>query len=91
MAPATCSIASGWTVTTDSAELTGENGAASNAIDGNPATIWHTQWQSANPLPPHWLQIDLGASYTVGGMKYLPRQDASANGTFGPVPRLAEQ
>src|SRR5262245_25038065 len=31
-------------VSVDSQELVGENGAATNAIDGNPATFWHTEW-----------------------------------------------
>lgn len=65
----------------DSQELVGENGAATNAFDGNPATIWHTRWYEANPPPPHEIQIDLGATYDVGGFRYLPRQDGFENGT----------
>jgi YVTN family beta-propeller protein len=71
-----------WTVTADSVELAGQNGAARNAIDGDPATMWHTQWQAASPPPPHWLRIDLGGSFRVAGLRYLPRQDASSNGTI---------
>jgi glucose/arabinose dehydrogenase len=59
----------------DSEETAGENGRATNAIDGNPATIWHTQWQSAAPAHPHEIQLDLGATYTVTNLFYLPRQD----------------
>jgi YVTN family beta-propeller protein len=70
-----------WTITADSAELNGQSGAPANAIDGDVNTIWHTEWQAANPVPPHWLKIDLGGSYRVGGLRYLPRQDASLNGT----------
>jgi YVTN family beta-propeller protein len=72
----------GWRVSTDSEELSGENGAAANAVDGNPATIWHTRWQGASPAHPHWLVVDLGAPSEVSGLRYLPRQDASANGTI---------
>ncbi|MFN7928225.1 MAG: discoidin domain-containing protein [Blastocatellia bacterium] len=72
----------GWTVTTDSQETQGENGNAANTIDGNAATIWHTQWYSASPRPPHWIVLDMKAAYTVGGFRYLPRQDASLNGTI---------
>ena len=66
----------------DSQELVGENGAASNAFDGNSSTIWHTEWSAANPLPPHEIQIDLGATYSMTGFSYLPRQDAGVNGTI---------
>jgi len=73
----------GWTATADSQETVGENGAVGNAIDGNSATIWHTQWQTANPPPPHWIVIDMKANVTVGGFKYLPRQDGVVNGRIG--------
>lgn len=69
----------GWTVTADSQETAGEDGRAVNVSDGNTSTIWHTQWQAASPAHPHWLVVDLGAAYTVGGFRYLPRQNA-ANG-----------
>jgi hypothetical protein len=67
----------GWTVTfVDSEELAGEGGQPrANAIDGNPSTMWHTQWQTANPPPPHEIQINLGATRNVAGFGYLPRQD----------------
>jgi hypothetical protein len=64
----------------DSQELQGENGAAVNAFDNDPSTFWHTQWSAANPPCPHEIQIDLGASYSIGGFRYLPRQDGSSNG-----------
>ena len=64
---------------TDSEET---NGQASNAIDGNPNTIWHTEWMSTNPVHPHEIQLDLGEPYELTGLRYLPRQDASFNGTI---------
>ncbi|GIG62503.1 hypothetical protein Lfu02_68750 [Longispora fulva] len=67
----------------DSQETTGENGAAANAVDGNPATIWHTQWSGANPPPPHEIQLDLHATYQVTSVYYLPRQ----TGTNGRIAR----
>jgi hypothetical protein len=67
-----------WSV--DSEELTGEDGAASNAFDGDPATIWHTKWKGGSPTPPHELQISLGERFTISGLRYLPRQDANDNG-----------
>ncbi|MBS1809999.1 MAG: discoidin domain-containing protein [Acidobacteria bacterium] len=72
----------GWTITTDSEETQGENGRAINAIDGDVNTIWHTQWQAASPAHPHWLVIDMKATYTVGSFRYLPRQSGAINGTI---------
>jgi hypothetical protein len=63
----------------DSQETSGEDGRARNAIDGDPGTLWHTEWVSANPQHPHHLTIDLGGAETVTGLRYLPRQDG-ANG-----------
>lgn len=47
------------------------------AFDGNPATIWHTAWGAGEPQPPHEIQIDLGKSYSVSKMTYVPRTDGS--------------
>ena len=63
----------------DSQELVAENGAATNAFDGKPTTIWHTQYKGTLAPMPHELQIDLGKAYSVKGFRYLPRQDM-ANG-----------
>ncbi|GIG62506.1 hypothetical protein Lfu02_68780 [Longispora fulva] len=63
----------------DSQETSGENAPGTNVLDGNPATFWHTQWSGANPTPPHEIQLDLGASYSVTNLYYLPRQNM-ANG-----------
>ncbi|MFT5104212.1 MAG: hypothetical protein ACI86C_001876 [Candidatus Latescibacterota bacterium] len=41
------------------------------AIDGDPASIWHT---GQNIPYPHEIQIDLGANYPVSGIGMLPRQ-----------------
>ena len=71
-----------WTLLfVDSQETVGENAPATNAFDGNPNTFWHTQWKLANPPPPHEIQINLGAAYTLNGFAYLPRQDGCSNGT----------
>jgi len=75
---------SGWKlIYVDSQEIVGENGAAINAFDGNRSTFWHTAWSAANPLPPHEIQLDLGAAYALTGFSYLPRQDGGTNGTIG--------
>ncbi len=68
---------------TDSQELVGEDGAATNAFDGDRNTFWHTEWWTTNPLCPHEIQIDLGAQYEINGFRYLPRQDDCPNGWIG--------
>ena len=70
----------GWKVSADSQELAGENGAVGNAIDGNEGTIWHTQWQAANPVHPHWIVVDMGSAQRVTGLRYTPRS-GGGNGT----------
>lgn len=64
----------------DSEEVTAEDGSAMNAINGQTADMWHTEWQSAQPGHPHRLIIDLGDSITIGGFRYTPRQGDSGVG-----------
>lgn len=70
----------GWAVTADSQELDDQMAPATNAIDGNNATYWHTEWEPApnnvNDAPlPHSLIVDMTAAHPVVGFSYLPRQD----------------
>ena len=69
-------------VKADSEETAGQNGQAANAVDGDKDTIWHTQWQDANPVCPHEIIIELTPAATISGFTYLPRQDDSENGTI---------
>ena len=70
-----------WTLRfADSQETVAGNGAATNAFDGKTNTLWHTQWQTVSSPPPHEIQINLGASYSIGGFVYLPRQDGCSHG-----------
>lgn len=66
----------------DSQETVSRHGLAQSAIDGNPRTIWHTQWYSSDPKPPHEIQIDLSKIKTVSAMRYLPRQDGYSYGSI---------
>jgi glucose/arabinose dehydrogenase len=61
----------------DSSETEGQDGQAANVLDGNPATMWHTQWQAADPPHPHEIQLDLRRAANVSCVYYLPRQDAA--------------
>ncbi|MBP2355622.1 endo-alpha-N-acetylgalactosaminidase [Kribbella aluminosa] len=58
-------------------------GAATMALDGNPSTIWHSAWsQVSTPAGfPHFMTLDLGSTYQVNGLSYLPRQSGT-NGMF---------
>lgn len=52
------------------------------AIDGDPATLWHTTWrdgQERKPFP-HEIQIDLGSVKTLSGFTHLPRDDGWTDG-----------
>jgi beta-galactosidase len=65
----------GWTVAyVDSEERLREDGIAENAIDGQSANYWHTQWGDAAPDHPHRLILDLGQSQTITAFRYTPRQ-----------------
>lgn len=66
----------------DSEERVGENGAAINVLDGDPTTIWHTQWSGSTAPMPHEIQLDLGGASTVSCLYYLPRQNVGVNGTI---------
>jgi hypothetical protein len=69
-------------VKVDSEETASENGHGTNAVDGNPSTFWHTQWQDASPEHPHEIIIELTPPSTIKGFTYLPRQDDMDNGSI---------
>jgi hypothetical protein len=52
------------------------------AIDGNPRTVWHSQFSQELAKHPHELIIDLGATFEISGFRYLARQDGGWNGAF---------
>ncbi len=55
-----------------------QGGVASSAVDGDPSTIWHSQW---NLVHPHHITLDLGATKEFHGFYYLPRS-GGGNGTI---------
>ncbi len=58
------------------------NGSASNAIDGDSGTLWHTAWSQVEPDDPypHHIALDLGGSHQVDGLVYHPRPTGTTNG-----------
>jgi len=65
-----------------SSENVANDRRAACAIDGNPRTLWHSQFTGRLATHPHELVIDLGAVYEVRGFRYLARQDSGWNGAF---------
>ncbi len=69
-----------WTIAyVSSEERVGEDGTAENAIDGQTANFWHTQWDGAQPKHPHHLVIGLGKEETIAGFRYVPRPGGDVN------------
>lgn len=56
--------------------------AASNVLDGNPNSIWHTNWYADTPREKQWITISLGGMKYVDGLRYLPRQNNQQTGTI---------
>ena len=75
----------------DSEEKEREDGSAGNAIDGQAASFWHTQWGNASPEHPHLIVIDLGQ---VRDNRRLPLHTAPGDGRRRPhqgIPSLCRQ
>lgn len=74
---------SGWTVTSDNEQaLTadGSEGPVSLAFDGNPGTIWHTQYSPSMKNLPATITIDMNQVNRIHELVYLPRQSGGKNG-----------
>lgn len=63
-----------------SEETSHEDGHITNAFDGNPDTIWHTEWSNRQPGFPHEVVVDLGSRVETVGLRLLPRQTSPQNG-----------
>ncbi|UNK70814.1 family 20 glycosylhydrolase [Microbacterium sp. H1-D42] len=61
------------------------NGPATAAIDGNPATYWHSQWSSPEAQYPHSIVIDLGEAQQVCGLVYTGRSSTGSGGANGRI------
>lgn len=64
-----------------SEENKAEDTPASNLVDGNPSTFWHTMYSVTMANFPHWIDFDCMEQCTLTGFSYLPRQD-SPNGNI---------
>ncbi|GAB3976438.1 endo-alpha-N-acetylgalactosaminidase family protein [Actinoallomurus acanthiterrae] len=73
---------SSMTATADSENLSSgpAEGPVSNVLDGDPGTIWHTDYTNSNAPYPHWVTLKLGGAAEVNGFGYLDRQSGGMNG-----------
>jgi len=56
-----------------SQETAGENGRASNLVDGNAATYWHSRWSTNPDTYPHFVSIDMKESKLINGFALTQR------------------
>ncbi|WP_298038202.1 family 20 glycosylhydrolase [uncultured Microbacterium sp.] len=71
-----------------SEQTTGEpapNGPAAAAIDGDPATYWHTQWSPSDAPYPHAIVVDLGEEQSICGLWYTGRSYSGSGGVNGRI------
>lgn len=71
-----------WKIVRFSSEARGNSRLAQHAIDQDPRTHWHTQFQPEPKEHPHELVIDLGRPHAIRGFRYLARQDGGWNGAI---------
>ena len=69
---------SAWKVINKDSEQGGSESAA-NAIDDNPSTIWHTQYNPTTAALPHEIIVDMAKTYHVTSFIYQGR-DGMSNG-----------
>lgn len=69
----------GWTIADCSSEEVSEqdNTPASDVLDGDWGTIWHTEWAYNQPDPPHHITIDMGKVVTMAGFQYVTRRSGT--------------
>lgn len=64
-------------ISTDSEEA---NRPASNTIDGDEATFWHTEWSQTQPDFPHEIIFSCDTMVELAAIEYTGRQDGNSNG-----------
>lgn len=72
--PAVLLDKSGWTVIDFDSEE--PNRVASNVIDGDLSTFWHSAWSNAQPVYPHFITVDMGAEKNVASFEMFRRPGA---------------
>lgn len=67
---------SAWRIVSVSSEHSGEE--ARNVIDGDPTSIWHSEWSEPVAKHPHTIVVDMASMLVVDKFIYTPRD--SGNG-----------
>ena len=62
------------------ADSTQEGYEASNLLDGDPKTMWHTAWGDGAPAFPHEVVLQFARLVTLRAVSLLARQDRNPNG-----------
>ena len=65
-----------WKVVSYSSQQGGSE-VATNVLDENPGTIWHTQYSPSKPGCPHEIVVDMSTYYKVAKFVYQGREDMS--------------
>lgn len=69
---------SGWQVSVDGYTPENNCGEASDIIDGDNSTYWHSNYRDASLTNmPHWFMIDMGKAQPVAALGFTTRQAAS--------------
>ncbi len=61
------------TASSEAMNETAPNGRASALVDGDRTTFWHSQWASPVAQYPHELTFDLGDTYELSQVVWVPR------------------
>jgi len=69
-----------WKIVDVSSEAERE-GPATNVLDNNPRTYWHSVWRGKAPKHPHHFVVDLGQNVKVDGVVFIARMD-NVNGAI---------
>ncbi|KAI8940751.1 hypothetical protein NX059_002016 [Plenodomus lindquistii] len=71
----------GWTAVADSYQVGNE---PTKALDNDAATFWHSKYSPVPIAPlPHWIVVDMKATYNVQAVSIQPRPAGNANGRIG--------
>ena len=68
---------SGVSIVSYSSEYTPESQTAAKVLDYNNSSFWHSNWAGTDTLP-QYIIFDLGKTYDVSDITFLPRQDGTS-------------
>lgn len=66
------------TITATASSFQPDGSNPEKAIDGDPNTIWHTDWSITSG--DHWINLEMATKSNVNGLTYIPRSNGG-NGT----------